>query len=135
MGEQVVQNWFNHLLHTLRIQHGLIKPENTGQVLSNYADVGSDGVDQIGSRVGYANGKVGKVDKVDPERNVFIVAGAGDCSFSRVSQKVAPSRGYRLRKPDIILIIKESTIFSRMADVGPDGTMLRQSWKLAICPP
>ena len=109
MGEEVVQNWLNHLSHTLGIQHGLIKPENPGQVLSDYADVGfeadeADGVDQIGGGVGSAGGDVGKVDEVDPERNAFVVAGAEDRSFSRVSHKVAPSGGYRLRKPDIILI-------------------------------
>ena len=103
MGEQVVQNWFNHLFHTLIIQHGLIKPGNTGQVLSDYPDE-ADGVDQIGGRVCSANGKVGKVDNIDPERNVFVVAGAGDRSFSRVLQKVAHSRGYCLCKPDIILM-------------------------------
>ena len=85
----------NLLQHTLGIQHGLIKLENTAQVLSDYADVGfaadeADGAGQIGGRVGSAGSNVGKVDKVDPERNVFVVAGTEDHSFSRVSHKVAP---------------------------------------------
>ena len=97
MGEQAIQNWLNHLFHTLRIQHCLIKLENTGQVLSDYADRDfnadeADGVDQIGSGVGSANNNVGKVDKIDPERNAFVVTGTEDLSFSRVSHKVAPSR-------------------------------------------
>jgi hypothetical protein len=103
MGEQAVQGWLNHLSHTLEIHHCLIKLENTSQVLSDYADgdVDTDEADQIGGSVGSVDSEV---DGVDPERNAFIIAGGEDCSFSRVSHKVAPSGGCCLRKPDIILI-------------------------------
>jgi hypothetical protein len=92
-------------LHSLGIQHGLIKAENSHQVSCDYADgdVDTDKVDVV-DEFDEINGGVGEVDEVDPERNAFIIPGAEDRSFSRVSHKIAPSGGYRLRKPDIILI-------------------------------
>ncbi|KAF8814443.1 hypothetical protein BYT27DRAFT_7265821 [Phlegmacium glaucopus] len=89
----------------LRIQHGLIKVENPHNVSTNYADrdVNTDIVDVV-DEVDKIDGGVGEVDEVDPERNAFIIQGAEDRSFSRVSHKVAPSGGYCLCKPDIILI-------------------------------
>lgn len=88
MNEHAVQNWLNHLAHTLGVQHGLIKEEEEPEGLSTCDD------DEDGS-----------VDEVDSDmKKGFVVAGAEDRSFSIVSHKKAPSGGYRLRKPDIILI-------------------------------
>jgi len=88
MGEQAVQEWLNHLVHTLGVQHGLIKEKEPEELLNSCDD------EDIG------------VDRVDSgtEKKGFTIAGAEDRSFSIVSHKKAPSGGYRLRKPDIILI-------------------------------
>jgi hypothetical protein len=104
MGEHAVQDWLNHLAHSLRIQHSLIKVDNSHKVPSDHPGwaVNTDKVDVGG--VGKVDGGVGKVGEVDPERNGFIIPGIEDRSFSRVSHNVAPSGGYRLRKPNIILI-------------------------------
>ena len=81
MGERAIQDWLNHLAHTLGVQHGLIK-EMPEEFLSTYDDEDVSVASDIG----------------------FLIAGAEDRSFSMVSHKKAPSGGYRLRKPDIILI-------------------------------
>lgn len=52
LGEHAILDWLNHLSHTLGIQHGLVKPEDSDEVLSDYAgmDVETDkvgGVDEI----------------------------------------------------------------------------------------
>jgi hypothetical protein len=89
MGEHAVQDWLNHLAHTLGVQHGLIKEEEPEEFLSAYDDE-----------------DVSVDDKVDigMEKKGYVIVGAEDRSFSMVSHKKAPSGGYRLRKPDIILI-------------------------------
>jgi hypothetical protein len=92
MGEHAVQDWLNHLAHTLGVRHGLIKEEKPKEepkeVLNAYDDE-DVGVDEVDS---------------DMEKKGFVIAGAEDRSFSMVSYKKGPSGGYRLRKPDIILI-------------------------------
>ena len=140
MGEQAIQDWLNHLSHTLGIQHGLIKPENTDQVLSNYAEEyvnadEADGIDQIGSSVGSVDGEVGKVDKVDPERNVFVITGAEDHSFSRVSHKVAPSGGYHLCKPDIILINRNIHHFLKNSQCRPQWDHVKAIVEVSLSAP
>jgi hypothetical protein len=94
MGEQDVQDWLNHLAHTLGVQHNLIKKEELMESLSTSDD------EDIGFDEDVA---VDEAD-TDMEKKGFVVTGAEDRSFSMVSHKIAPSGGYRLRKPDIILI-------------------------------
>jgi len=119
MGEHAVQEWLNHLAHSLGIQHGLIKADNSHKVPSDRPGqaVDTDKVDVGG--VGKVDGGVGKVGEVDPERNGFIIPGVEDRSFSRVSHKVAPSGGYRLRKPDIILINRDIRHFLKNGERRP----------------
>ena len=85
MGEQAIQDWLNHLAHTLGVQHGLIKEEEPEELLSACDD----------EDVGVDSGT---------EKEGFVIAGAEERSFSIVLHKKAPSEGYRLCKPDIILI-------------------------------
>ena len=85
MGEQNVQNWLNHLLHTLRVQHGLIMEKEPEELLTACDD------EDIGVDSG-------------TEKKGFIIAGAEDHSFSMGSHNRVPSRGHNIRKPDIILI-------------------------------
>ena len=88
MGEHAVQDWLNHLAHTLGVKHGLIKEEEPEGLLSASDDEDVSVEEDDGSM----------------EKKGFIIAGAEDRSFSMVSHKKAPSGGYRVCKPDIILI-------------------------------
>jgi hypothetical protein len=127
MGEHAVQNWLNHLAHTLGIQHGLIKVSSDsadGDVDADESDGvddvdadESDGVDDDG--VDGTDGGVGDFDEVDPERNAYVISAAEYCSFSRVSHKIAPSGGYRVRKPDIILINRNIRHFLKNGERRP----------------
>jgi hypothetical protein len=127
MGEHAVQNWLNHLAHTLGIQHGLIKVSSDsadGDVDADESDGvddvdadESDGVDDDG--VDGTDGGVGDFDEVDPERNAYVISAAEDRSFSRVSHKIAPSGGYRVRKPDIILINRNIRHFLKNGERRP----------------
>jgi hypothetical protein len=85
--EQAIQDWLNHLAHTLGVQHDLIKEKKPEEFLST--DDEDVSVDEVDSGM---------------EKKGFVIAGAEDRSFSMVSHKRGPSGGYRLRKPDIILI-------------------------------
>ena len=85
MEEQNVQNWLNHLLHTLRVQHGLIMEKEPEELLTACDD----------EDVGVDSGT---------EKKGFVIAGAEDRSFSMGSHNRAPSGGHNIRKPDIILI-------------------------------
>jgi hypothetical protein len=88
MGEQDIQNWLNHLAHTLGVQHGLIEEKEPEEILSACDDEDA-GVDRVDSGT---------------EKKGFVIANAEDRSFSNVSHNKAPSGGHRLRKPDIVLI-------------------------------
>ncbi|KIJ97448.1 hypothetical protein K443DRAFT_9867 [Laccaria amethystina LaAM-08-1] len=77
----------------------------------------SDGVDDDG--VDGTDGGVGDFDEVDPERNAYVISAAEDRSFSRVSHKIAPSGGYRVRKPDIILINRNIRHFLKNGERRP----------------
>ena len=94
MGEHAIQDWLNHLAHTLGVQHGLIKEESKEFSSTDDKDVGAHGGEDVGA---------GEVDN-GMRKQGFVIAGAEDRSFSMVSHKKAPSGGYRIRKPDIILI-------------------------------
>ena len=100
MGEQAVQDWLNHLAHTLGVQHGLIKEKEPEELLSACDDEDID------------------VDS-GTEKKGFVIAGAEDRSFSMVAHKKAPSGGYRLRKPDIILINRNLRHFLKDGDRRP----------------
>jgi hypothetical protein len=107
MGEHDFQDWLNHLVHTLGVQHSLIKePQDLssaydGQVVSAHdcEDVSADD----GGDVGPDDGENVGVDKVDGgvEKRGFVIQ---DCSFSMIAHQKGPSRGYHLCKPDIMLI-------------------------------
>jgi hypothetical protein len=86
MGERDVQDWLNHLAHTLGVQHGLITEVKPEEFLS--AD---DNDDQV-------------VIHGDTEKRGIVISDAEDRSFSMVAHKKGPSGAHRLRKPDIILI-------------------------------
>ena len=85
MGEQNIQNWLNHLAHTLGVQHSLIMEKEPKELLTacNDEDVGVDS---------------------GMEKKGFVITGAEDCSFSMGSHNRAPSRGHNICKPNIILI-------------------------------
>ena len=93
IGERAIQDWLNHLAHTLGVQHGLIKEEEEPEDFLSTSDDDDDDEDD-------------SADEVDSgmEKKGFVVTGAEDRSFSMLSCNKAPSGGHRVRKPDIILI-------------------------------
>ena len=103
MEEQAVQEWLNHLAHTLGVQHGLIKENEPEELLSTCDD---------------EDVSIDKVDS-DTEKKGFVIAGAEDRSFSVASYKKAPSGGYRLRKPDIILLNRNLRHFLKVGNHRP----------------
>ena len=100
MGEHAVQDWLNHLVHVLGIQHGLIKEEPKEFSSADDKDVGGHDDEDVG------------VDEVDSGmKKAFVIAGVENRSFSMVSHNKAPSGAHRLRKPDIILVNRKLCYF------------------------
>ena len=108
MVEHAIQDWLNHLAHTLGVLHNLIQKEEPGldESVGAYADKGVDCDEGLANDhgTGIGDGVEGFVFDNGVEVKGFIIAGAEDCSFSMVLHKIAPSGGYHLRKPDIILV-------------------------------
>ena len=108
MVEHAVQDWLNHLVHTLGVLHNLIQKEEPGldESVGAYADEGVDCDEGLANDhgTGIRDGVEGFVFNNGVEVKGFVIAGTEDCSFSMVSHKIAPSGGYCLRKPDIILV-------------------------------
>ena len=104
--EQSIQDWLNHLTHTIKVKHNLIQKKQPGEESmyeeKNEIEGGSNhGSAEIGdgTRVGFEK------DTLDNDiEEGFVVANAQDRSFSMISYKHGPSGGYHLRKPDLILI-------------------------------
>ena len=108
MVEHAVQDWLNHLAHTLGVLHNLIQKEEPGldEPVGAYADKDVDHDEGLVNDhcTGIGDGVEGFVFNNGVEVKGFVITGAEDCSFSMVSHKIAPSGGYHLRKPDIILV-------------------------------
>jgi len=108
MVEHAVQDWLNHLAHTLGVLHNLIQKEEPGldESVGAYADEDVDRDEGLANDhgAGIGDGVEDFVFDNGVEAKGFVIAGAEDRSFSMVSHKIAPSGGYRLRKPDIILV-------------------------------
>jgi len=102
MGERDLQDWLNHLAHTLGVQHSLIKEPKDLSSAHDGEVVGADDGEDVGADDGEDVG----VDEVDGgvEKRGFVIAGVQDRSFSMIAHQKGPSGGYRLRKPDIMLI-------------------------------
>jgi hypothetical protein len=108
MVEHAVQDWLNHLAHTLGVLHNLIQKEEPGldESVGAYADEDVDRDEGLANDhgTGIGDGVEDFVFDNGVEAKGFVIAGAEDHSFSMVSHKIAPSGGYRLCKPDIILV-------------------------------
>lgn len=114
--EHTVQDWLNHLAHTLGVRHGLIQPAQSSDAeLSDIYDeaqaaelVGGQGGDEAGDNTTSGIDNPEENSTADPgadlEEPAFVVSSAEDRSFSMVTHKKGPSGGFRLRKPDIILV-------------------------------
>ena len=111
--ENTAQDWLNHLAHTLGVKHGLIQKKLPEELMSNSMYEGEEEVKEEVEDGGSHSAEIGdgayvgvEEDTLDngAEEVVFIVANAQDCFFSMVSHKKGPSGGYRLHKPDIIVI-------------------------------
>src|SRR6266446_99441 len=106
--EQTIQDWLNHLAHTLGVKHGLIEKNQPQDLVSAYED--GEEVDCDGNRsdaeIGdgtYVGVEEGTLDN-GVEKAGFVIKNAEDRSFSMVTYKNGPSGGYRYRKPDLILV-------------------------------
>ncbi|KAF8878789.1 hypothetical protein CPB84DRAFT_1852270 [Gymnopilus junonius] len=100
LGEHAIQDWLNHLAHTLGVQHGLIQEEVPEEDSSNFVDEDANSDEDVNSEEDVSDDKVDS----DPRKTGFLIRGIEDRSFSRVSHTIAPTGGYHLRKPDIILL-------------------------------
>jgi hypothetical protein len=106
--EQTVQDWLNHLAHTLGVKHDLIQKKQPEELMSEYedkeeVDSGGNHGAEIGDGV-YVGVKEDTLENGVEEVAGFVVTNAQDRSFSMVSCNRGPSGGYRLRKPDLILV-------------------------------
>lgn len=114
-GEKQVQDWLNHLAHALGVQHGLFEDQGYQEAVGIYQEeeikekCGIQNVDYVG--LGNATQGV--------ERKGKVVASAQDRSFSMVSHKKAPTGGYRLRKPDLILFDRSLRHLLKKAKLRP----------------
>ena len=103
--EQTIQDWLNHLAHTLGVKHNLIQKKQPEELTADEEEVdgGSNHDDaEIGDGT-YVGVESSTLDNGVEEAG-FVVANAQDRSFSMVSYNKGPSGGYRLRKPDLILV-------------------------------
>jgi hypothetical protein len=108
--EKTVQDWLNHLAHTLGVKHNLIQKKQPDEFLSTIDDRAEEEDDDDGNHSdtesvddGYVGADEDTLDN-GVEKAGFVVPNAQDRSFSIVSYKHGPSGGYRLRKPDLILV-------------------------------
>jgi hypothetical protein len=101
--EHTIQDWLNHLAHTLRVKHNLIQkmqPEELMTAYENKKEVNSGAKIMDSAYIGIEK------DTLDNgvEEAGFVAAKAEDHSFSMVSYKQGPSSSYHLCKPDLILL-------------------------------
>lgn len=121
--EHAVQDWLNHLAHTMGVKHDLIQkiPED----LTTDAKVASDagtGINE-GAKIGGDIDISSELDKELLDNGVeeegFVVPKAEDRAFSMVSYRKAPSGGYRLCKPDIVLVNRNLRHFLEEGNCRP----------------
>jgi hypothetical protein len=118
--EKTIQDWLNHLAHTLGIKHNLIQKKQPEKLMSTYEDM--EEVDSDGSaETAYVNAEATAEASEDLDNCVegLVVRIAEDRSFSMVSHKHGPSGGYRLRKPDLILISRNLRHFLNKHKLRP----------------
>lgn len=120
--EETVQNWLNHLAHTLGVQHGLIQKAEPEQLKATpEAEEEVDDGGDLGP--GILDGAYVGVEGDTLDNGVkevgYVVANAQDRSFSMVTHKKGPSGGYRLRKPDLILVNRSLRHFLRNGSLRP----------------
>jgi hypothetical protein len=123
--ERSIQDWLNHLAHTIGVKHNLIQKKPLEKLVSVYEDEDEDEVER-GSNHGdaeigdgtYVGLQEDTVDN-DIEEAGFVVADAQDRSFSMISYKNGPSGGYRLRKPDLILVNRNLRHFLNKHNLRP----------------
>jgi hypothetical protein len=121
--EQTVQDWLNHLAHTLGVKHNLIQKMQPEELMSAYED--EKEVDGDGNHGGagirdspYVGVEEDTLDNGVEEAG-FVVAKAQDRSFSMASYKHGPSGGYRLCKPDLILLNRNVRQFLKKHNLRP----------------
>jgi hypothetical protein len=105
--EQTIQNWLNHLAHTIGVKHNLIQKKQPEKLVSMYDEDEVEGGSNHGGADEIGDGTYVGVEEDTPDNDIeagFVVANAQDRSFSMISYKNGPSGGYRLRKPDLILV-------------------------------
>ncbi|KAF8957874.1 hypothetical protein BDZ97DRAFT_1924131 [Flammula alnicola] len=109
--EKTVQDWLNHLAHTLGVKHGLIQKKKPEEPMSTSEDNGQvDGGPggNLSAEIGDASGADVGVEEDNLDNGVekvgFITTNAQDRSFSMLSYRKGPSGAYRLRTPDLILV-------------------------------
>ena len=116
--EQSVQNWLNHLAHTLGVRHNLIQKMQPNERTSTYEnEVEVNGGAKIGDDT-----YVGVEEDIlenDVEEAGFVVANAQDRSFTTLSCTQGPSGGYRLRKPDLFLVNRNLQHFLKVHNLRP----------------
>ena len=117
--EETVQNWLNHLAHTLGVKHGLIQKKQPEELTSTYEDNGAEIGDDTYAGIEEGEGVEDAGFVVGVEDAGFVVPSAQDRSFTMVSYQKAPSGGYRLRKPDLILMNRNVRHFLKQHTLRP----------------
>lgn len=119
--ESTIQHWLNHLAHTLGVKHNLIQKEPFETLMSESTLEDMEEVDGGGS---YGDADIeddaeGAAPESDNVVNGLVVANAQDRSFSEMTYKHGPSGGFRLRKPDIILLSRNLRHFLKKHNLRP----------------
>jgi hypothetical protein len=118
--EQTIQDWLNHLAHTLGVKHNLIQKQQPEELTADEEEVdsGSNHDDaEIGD--GASDGDDSSILDNGVEEAGFVVANAQDRSFSMASYNKGPTGGYRLRKPDLILVNRSLRHFLKKRNLRP----------------
>ena len=122
--EQSIQDWLNHLAHTIGVKHNLIQKKQPEELMSMYEEKNEieGGGSYGGTEIGDGTHEEDTLDN-DIEANIeesgFVVANAQDRAFSMISYKHGPSGGYRLRKPDLILVNRNLRHFLNKHNLRP----------------
>lgn len=121
MVEHAVQDWLNHLRHTLGVVHGLIQegPNSKDSEEPNLKEfAGTYTAEDVDERRPVADSNDAGINN-GAERKGFVIKGAADRSFSMVSHNKGPTGGYRLCKPDIILMNRNTRHFLKDGQLRP----------------
>ncbi|KAF8156255.1 hypothetical protein BJ912DRAFT_1070634 [Pholiota molesta] len=131
--EKAVQDWLNHLAHTLGVKHQLIQSEQHEEPISTREDrfptheepvfiheeeeeVEGDRSDS--SELSSLNTEEGVLDN-GVNHGGLVVPSAQERSFSIATYLKGPSGAYRFRKPDIILVNRNLRHFLQKAQLRP----------------